>query len=572
MRSSCSVSRPNRVTGKGNPVLEPIGRHHFVAVFLYLLLLEALTFGDILPKIGFYLDDWNMVSQLYFGPQQLWSMIGTYFFGDPKIIVRPVEVPHFISMFWLFRLEPIGYHIVNAFMEVMTAWLAYVVLYRLSASRLLSLLATVVFLLYPIHDSTHYWIVASSATLSLMLYMASLWCNIEGAARSNKTLMTLGYLCFAISIFNYECYLPLFPFSVACALYVTADRKRFVARGFLQSIPYVLAIAAVFAYGRWLVPLLGTAWVHGAEINPSNIIHTVVRGVQVSITAEPFQFLGDRLFRDGVWSRPRAWLAIVPACLVGCVLLAAFAKEQVSRAKVLLMALSGFVVVLLSFTIFGLNSEYEPTLSTFVNRINYAAAFGAGMLFAAILYLMSTARTGRFQQAILSLALIGFVLFAMLGNWAMSRPWTLSWMMQKHVRQVVLDNRSAFKSGDTIMLMNSPRYLMWSPVFDGAWDFQNMVRLTLNDSKINGGVVSERLEVKSGAVVDVSHNYVCATYPFKAMHALIATESVVVPIRSGNDFVDVVTQRGMGFELNSSMPAIWRSQMQLAATKETSTQ
>lgn len=565
MSSPCSVNTSRHPAASYRSLVDLLAQYHFAAVFLYFLLLEALTFGEILPRIGFYLDDWNMVSQLYFGPQQLWSMIGTYFLGDPKIIVRPVEVPHFISMFWLFRLEPIGYHLTNAFMEVVTVWLAYVVLYRLSDSRMLSLLAGIVFLLYPIHDSTHYWIVASSATLSLMLYMVSLWCNIEGAARANRTLMAVGYLCFALSIFNYECYLPLFPFSVACALYVTADRKRFVARGFLQSIPYVLAIAAVFAYGRWLVPLLGTAWVHGAEINPANIFRTVVRGVQVSITAEPFQFLGDRLVRDGVWSRPRAWLAIVPACVCGCILLAAFAKEQVSRKKVLLMAFAGFVVVLLSYTIFGLNSEYEPTLSTFVNRINYAAALGAGMLFAAIVLLVGTTRSGKFQQVFLSIALVGFVLFSILGNWAMSRPWTLSWVMQKHVRQVVLDNRTAFKSNDTIMLLNSPRYVMWSPVFDGAWDFQNMVRLTLNDSTINGGVVSERLSVKPGCVVDVSHNYVCATYPFAGMRALVATDSQVVPIHNASDFVDVVSRRGMAFDLDSGMPAKWRSQMQIAA-------
>lgn len=548
--------------------LDAIARHHAVAVLAYFILLETLTFGHIVLKTGFYLDDWNMIAQLYLGPQNLWSMITTYFFGDPKIIIRPVEVIHFCTMFLAFGLNPLGYHLTNCVMEVLTAWLSYVVLFRLSGSRVLALFAAVVFLVYPIHDSTHYWVVASSATLSLLLYMASLWCHVEGALARNRILLALAYACFTISIFNYECYLPLFPFTVACALYASKP-QHWLREAIKQSIPYVISIACVFVYGRWLVPMLGTAWVHGAQFDLVNVVETIVRGVQVSITAEPFQFLSDRLIRDGAWTRFNFWPAIIPACLTGLLLLAAFCREQIATSKSVLMIAGGFAVVLLSYTIFGLNPEYQPTLLTFVNRINYAAALGAGMLFSGLLY-SATSQSKRLQYVLCGLALTGFVVFSMMSTWALSRPWTLSWVMQKHVQKVISDNRTMFHPGDSIMLLNSPRYLMWSPVFDGTWDFQNMVQVTLKDKSVKGGVISERLQIRGNEVLDLSRDYLCGKYAFNGMHALVATEGLILPVRDSSEFISIVESRGMAFGLDRTALAGWRGQTRIGTKPEVS--
>jgi hypothetical protein len=537
-----------------------IQRHHFIAVLAFLALLELLTFGQIVGKIGFYLDDWNMLRQLHFGPQSLMPMLSSYFMGDPKIMPRPVELLHFVAMFVTFGLKPVGYHILNGIMEVATAWLSYVVVHRISAgNKTLALISSAIFLLYPIHDSTHYWIVASSCTLSLLCYMISLWWQIEGVAKSSKWLLAAGYLSFAISIFNYECYLPLFPINVAAALYVSTPKSNKWRAAVLQSIPYVLSIAAVLGYGRYVVPLLGQGWMHSTHIDPMAIILTVIRGAQVSFSPEPFIFLWDRLFRDAAWKNVAAWAAVGGAVMATAILLQAFSKEDRNSKSLAHVAFFGAAIILLSYTIFGLNPEYEPTLLTFVNRVNYAAALGAGMLFASGICALGK------NKAAAPIILSTFIAFCMFGNWALSRPWTLSWMMQKHVQSVLTAHCTEFQPHDSIMLLNSPRYIMWAPVFDGAWDFQNLAQITLNDSTINGGVVSDRLRFANAQVSDVSSDFVCGKYNFDRMHALVATESVVLPVRTGGEFIDLISSHGMGFDLDQNLPSKWRTQLQLAS-------
>jgi hypothetical protein len=534
-------------------------RHHFLAVLAFLTLLEVLTFGDIVSKIGFYLDDWNMVRELHFGPRQPLEMIRTYMLTDPKIIPRPVEALHFALSYMAFGVKPLGYHVLNGIMEIAVAFMAYVVVHRMCASKVLALLSASIFLLYPIHDSTHYWVVASSTTLSMLLFLASMYCHIEANSRSNPWLFAATYLLFALSIFNYECYLPLFPISIAAALYVT-PRPDWLKRGLIQAIPYILSIAAVLAYGKLIVPMLAPGWVHSFSINPVAIIQTMIEGVQVSISPTPFTFFWSRVARDQALTQPMAWLAIAGAVSVGLVLLRAFAEEKVDGQRVLHMAGFGFAVVLFSYTIFGLNPEYEPTLLTIVNRINYGAAFGAGLLFASAAFL--------WRRKFLTTTFVALIAFCMLSNWALARPWMQAWMMQRHVRNVLTAHKTEFKSGDSIILLNSPRYVMWAPLFDGAWDFQNLAQLTLEDDTIRGGVVSERLVVEPSALKDISHEFLCGEYPYDRMHALVATKSMVIPVKNAEQFIDTVAEHGMGFDLNKTLPATWRRQAQLAAKPE----
>jgi hypothetical protein len=296
--------------------------------------------------------------------------------------------------------------------------------------------------------------------------------------------------------------------------------------------------------------------------------------MQVSISPEPFALFWKRMAVDDAWRRPQTWAVFAAVSLSGAALVAAFAKDAFGRRAdgpaalqgIWKLALGGLLVVVFSYTIFGLNSEYMPTLLTIVNRINYAAALGAGMLFASIM-LLAAQGTRRYATVTLSILLAGFMCFSVMANWALSRPWTMSWMMQKHVRKVIAENRSVIHPGDSILLLNAPRYIMWAPVFDGGWDFQNVARLTLNDDSIHGGVVSERLQLEPTGAVDIAHNYVCDRYPFGKMHALVATQKALFPVPDAETFVKLVSERGIGFELDRKMPELWRQQVAAKKSK-----
>ncbi len=62
----------------------------------FLCLLEILTFAPFVRKVGFYLDDWLMLQTPAFSDLKIsFGAFSNYFFNDPKVIIRPVEVLHF---------------------------------------------------------------------------------------------------------------------------------------------------------------------------------------------------------------------------------------------------------------------------------------------------------------------------------------------------------------------------------------------------------------------------------------------------------------------------------------------
>src|SRR5262249_15038562 len=165
-----------------------------LAILAGLALIELCCFGGAIEHSGLYLDDWQMICQLHFGPQSFLEATGSLLSVDPRVAIRPVEAPYFALLYLLFGIQPIAYHVVNAVTEVLAAWFLCLSVNSLTGSRFLSAAAALAFLLYPAHDSTHYWIVASSVTLSGLLYLISLWLSVCGAADGNTRLHWLSGL------------------------------------------------------------------------------------------------------------------------------------------------------------------------------------------------------------------------------------------------------------------------------------------------------------------------------------------------------------------------------------------
>lgn len=137
--------------------------------------------------------------------------------------------------------------------------------------------------------------------------------------------------------------------------------------------------------------------------------------------------------------------------------------------------------------------------------------------------------------------------------------------LQRHVASMIKSNKAAVLGADTVMLADCPRFVRWSPVFDGVWDFRSMARVMTNNNKLEANVISERLEVTPNGVMDRSHDFICGDYKFKNMLVIDAPHCQLLPVNSAADFIRVVRTNGMGFDLDRELPARWERQL-LAAT------
>lgn len=543
--------------------------NHGLIALIAFLALEFLCFGLILNRIGFYMDDWSMYSNLHFGPKSFLDLTMECL-KDPKVIIRPLEGPYFAFLFKAFGGKPFGHHLVNALFEAFGAWFLYLGLSRVSRSRELSFLAAAIFLLYPNHDATHYWITASSATVSLTLYTLSFWQAVKGFQEKKIALVFLSAFSFLLSVFNYESFLPLFPFTFVCCLFVALEIQANKVKAALQTAlyfsPYVAITIITWWYRRIYLPsVLPESWTPSAGFDINHIIAVYREGFNDNLLPPAITFFveqASKAITTGI--APIEWLfwSLAVAIVLVTPLLLSYSEKQASPLTLLKMSGAGLVTILSSYSIYGLALTYIPRLDTIINRINAGASIGSALLITCGLFALSLIiKNNRLRTAIPILASALIIGLFMLSNWGLSKPWIASWGVQKHIRAIIENKRDSFRSGDSILLANAPRYVMWAPLFDGVWDFQTMVRWCLDNKNINAGVVSERIVLSKDDARDISRGYLCGTYPYKTMHLLTPGPETWYRVPSGQTFIEIIEKQGMDFGLDKTMPAKWRSQL-----------
>jgi hypothetical protein len=160
----------------------------------------------------------------------------------------------------------------------------------------------------------------------------------------------------------------------------------------------------------------------------------------------------------------------------------------------------------------------------------------------------------------LTLACCACVLLFTLADWGLSKPWIVSWTTQQQVRDSLFKIKGKIDPKASLLLISCPTYVMWSPVFDGVWDFQNLARITLDEPNFNANVVSGRLSLTPTAIKDVSYGYECGSYNFDKLFLMVAPHDELLPAHSPTAFIDAVEKRGMTFGLDKKTLSKWREQ------------
>lgn len=549
-----------------------------------LTLCEITVYWFSVRQAGFYLDDWTMMSYLHFTPQDLSSLISRSL-ADNRILPRPLEAIHFPLVWMAFKANPMGYHVFNCLLEVVAGFLIYLTVSRFSLSRTFALSAALIFLVYPIHDATHYWMVATSVTLSLVLYLVGLWSTVR-FAETGKKLFLLGSACaFTASVFNYEAFAPL------CVVNAVATYLLLISKKGGSAIRKSLTVFAVLApvclalvlYQRVIASTFGSNFVPPHQLDVVHFFDVIGKGLTASLS---FELLGFSI-NQAKEALAGGIGAMQLASLFGSIAAAfcafaffetdqktcnAFSEQQECSTKYrdcLNILILGVTCLLSSYTIFGVARGYDPQLASIYNRINTGAAIGASLIFAAVftwlsrmvsLKIPATLSHARalIGAGISTVVLVPLLLLSTLADWGMAGQWQRSWSVQKRIANIMQSHRSELRDGDSVILVNVPRYVMWSPVFDGVWDFQAMMRLCIDNQKVNGGVASDRLRVSRNMIEDVSMGFSCAKYDYRRMFVLIPHPEEFVQVHSANEFIELVQAKGMSFGLGQSVVDGWK--------------
>lgn len=562
-------------------------RHDLAVCLVWLSLLSFLVFGNITRNSGFYLDDWSMLKLFYFGPQDFFGMAENYLREWPLIAPRPVQAPFHAALYMFFGMAPFGYHLTAAVLDVIAFVIFYLIVRDLFGNKVLAILAASLALIDPRHDTNHNWVLCISVALSQMLTLLSLYMAMEGARRKSLALKLLSVVPFAIMTFNYELFLP-----AAVLNAVVLARKEKEGSGFLKTfsikrfllwgIYFALPVVLLLVFQKVLLPrVFGIVpTIHQVIIDPVEIFSTIFDGILIQISPLSFANLGSYIALNAseLYNRTHLFLLSIIVAVSSAIILAfntAFntadnraesATGRFDHKQLLTVVLCGLVTTALAYSLFGLNREYHPAVATIYNRVNTGGSWGGALIIAALaLWLSGLAHRKRVVSDAFLVTLSGaLIVFYTSVDWCFDKPWIASWTTQKNVQSVLREQVGTLAPANSVLLLNCPRYVNWSPVFDGVWDFERMVQITSKDKSMKGTVISDRLELTPTQVSDIAHSYVAGVYPFATTYLLQPDRRTLTKVTSPLQFIDTVERDGMKFGLPPAAVAKWRNQLKKA--------
>lgn len=544
---------------------------------LWLALLEYLVFGRAYKSVNFYLDDWTMLAHLAFGPQTILSKIAAYFINDPRVTLRPLEAPYFAILHQFFGQHALGYHIISGVFEVLAIWVFWLLIVRLTQNKAIAFIAATLTLLDPRHDTTHYWVMCNSVSFSLFCSVLSLYFADSTPNLKNRCL---AWIMYVLSLLNYEVFIGWFPLNAWLqARQTPTDRARYFAFAKYLAI-YFAPIAAIIGYQKFIVPLLVKPFVHAAVIDPLLMSETLSKGLDIQLGwTVPAYFLNQILLRPELLKVKQLILpvvaSIVTAGLAGWMMTRQSMPARQAKPGGIVESLKptlifGLDLIICSYAVFGLNREYMPTVETVFNRVNTGAGLGASLVISALLvhlyYFLKQKLQGnkgglRLGVAVCVLPVACLVLLYWQTCVAFQDAWMISAKVQRKVQADLRAQGAALPRGAGVLLVNCPRYVNWSPVFDGVWDFEKMLQLTLGRNDLLGTVASERLQFSDTEVQDVSMGFVCGKYPISNLYVLLPDESKIYQIKSAEQCIDLIASKGRTFGLQQQAIDRWRAQV-----------
>lgn len=473
-----------------------------------LLLIQLIVFRLDFLGAGYYLDDWWEISLAAQGNSLLDALKA---FARVGYWDRPLNM---LLLAGLHRLSGvpetfrpwIGQSLLVV-LEVLQGWLFFLLARRLFRWQSLALAAAALAMLFPNRPGIHYRITLLCLHFSLVLVLSSLLAHLKWWESGRRRDLIVGQLLFATALLFYESPM-LMPLLLAGGI---AGRSlahgkqagRIAADGAKLLFPYGLSIAVLLLW-KWvgMRTLFETANLKASVIDISlkNVGMVLVGGfgcVSIWPLSLSLMRLGDAV-RELGW----LWLALPFLALWLGKSIRVRPDDREASQREVLFALCGAIVggFLGTYAPYVLSDAYVPHVNGIMSRVNGTGAWVAGMALTAAMLSLLRPRHGK---APLSPALLLPLLLAFTWtNWVEARAWSEAWRLQRTILSRLAPHAKEIPPSTTLMLSGAPRFIRGAPVFDSDYDLGPALRLTTGRKDISANVVSPRMQLEDGWLVE----------------------------------------------------------------------
>lgn len=456
--------------------------------------------------LGFHNDDWALLAAFQTAPQQdVWSLAGA-----AMIWSRPVQVLYSASLFWLFELDPLGYHLTNTVVLCTGAVLLNGLLRRLGVPPNHAFTLAVVWGTLPHAASGRFWYATFNLFSSLTLIFAATVFELRFLDHRRRVWRGLALVGILASGLLYEIGLPLVLLMPLLAVaYARRTGRRITSRDGLWFSLYPLVVAALVCwkalttdrleastaggFAEWFFRNLRT--VFGVPDPQAVWGFNLWRAIDIA-----FLELGVELPGLALRTIPAVpWPGLAATALV-CIIvltrlgLAGGRQEHPARLGAVYL-LAGAGIFAAGWAIFLGSASIQLTPTGIGNRTAGAASIGVALVFVGVAQLIAAALRGR-ERAVFAVVSTVLVASGTLLVQRISLDWIRAWQIE---REVLAQIQTRFPYGltDRVLLLDGVcQYVGPATVFEASWDLQWALQTMYRDRAIRAEVVTSNLEVR----------------------------------------------------------------------------
>jgi len=485
-------------------------------------LVVAASLAPYVNRLGFYSDDWDVLSVFSLSADQ--SLRGLYaaLAGEAQMLMRPGQKLLAALLYWTFGLDPLGYHVANAGLLVASAVLLLLVLRELGLPRCVAVAAAIIYSVLPHYSTARVWYASMQAPFSMVAYLLSLYGGLRSVG-SNSRRVAFGWQALSLaslvaSTLAYEVALPLFLLNPL--LFRLRHRQ---LQGSSGGVPTTLALRVFMSLTVGAV-LVAAAFKAATSTRlsggPSLLYLTVTARELARINLWTYGLAAPRTLLIAI--RQTSGPILVAAALLGVVsywyLLrlspasTGFGVRHHSSGRLMIAGAGVFLLGHLTFL--TTNVGFSATGAN--NRTAMVGAAGIALLLVAAAGWLAERVPARWQGhcfagmvAVISAG--AFVINAMLVG-----SWVAAYDREREVLGSIRRTFATLPSNNTLILDGVCRYVGPAIVFESSWDLQGALRLFYRDSTLRADVVSPDLRVEQDGLHTVIYGE-DSKYPYERL-------------------------------------------------------
>jgi hypothetical protein len=495
-----------------------------------------------LTKIGFYSDDWIYLGYYKVAADQSLGNLYNTLAGSPNIRSRPVQAMLQALLYWLFGLQPLGHHLVNASIILVGVLLFYQVLRRLQIERMVALSIPLVFLLLPHYSTDRLWYSSFMVSLSMTLYFISLFADLQVLETKGvkmwlwKILSILGLVSSALS---YEIFIPFFFITPILVWWKAQQLNGSMAGQPLANRKWPLLFSLnLLAIILVVVFKLNTSSRMGL---PGGMLMQVLWFGKLMAKAT-FVSYGEyglalpAIVLSLVFNYPNIPVLVV-GCLVGLFVfgylyLATDKVEKYKESKPLFFYLLcfGLIVFGAGYAIFLTNRNALITPAGINNRIALASAVGIAISFVGIIGWLSTyLSSAKLFRTVYNLLIALLCTCSFIVSNTIASFWVESTRQQQQIIADIRDQFHTLPNGTTLVLDGICPYTGPAVVFESSWDLSGALMIIYNTWDIYADVVTPNMKIENDGLATLMYggaNYTHHPYNDKLFIYHIGRKSV----------------------------------------------